>query len=232
VRTIDHDWISLLVQRDNGNLEPNGASIVSATLDDHLIGVSATRAASIAGIAPARLRRWEHYGLVAPSVREKVGSRSIRLYGFRELVDLLVVRELVRITNSVSRLRNVVDDLRQEYGHPWSELRWAYDAGELYWQHPDGSWAGDRDPGQTVLHGVIDLKLIEARVRASVDRDSSTIGRIEARRGVLGSKQVIAGTRTPVAAVREYIDAGYDDAAILEAYPHLSLDDVLVVRAS
>jgi uncharacterized protein (DUF433 family) len=205
---------------------------MAATMDDQLIGVSATRAASIAGIRPERLRRWEHYGLVSPSVADRVGGKSIRLYGFQQLVELLVVRELERITNNVRKLRRVVEDLRQEYSSPWSELRWAYDAGELYWQHPDGSWAGDRDPGQTVLYGVVDLKIIEARVRSSVRRDESTIGRTETRRGVLGSKQVIAGTRTPVAAVREYIDAGFGDEEILEAYPHLSSEDIDLVRSS
>ena len=201
-------------------------------LDDRLVGVSARRAASIAEISPVRLRRWEEYKLVGPSVTRGVGGKTVRLYGFQELVELLVVRELERITNDVRKLRRVMNDLRSEYASPWTELRWAYDGGELYWQHPDGSWAGDRDPGQTVLHGVIELTLIEAHVRRSVERNESTVGRIEKRRGVLGSKPVIAGTRTSVDAVREFIEAGYGDAEILRAYPHLEAKDIAAVRAS
>lgn len=200
-------------------------------LDDRLVGVSARRAASIAEITPVRLRRWETYELVGPSVTRGVGGKTVRLYGFQELVELLVVRELERITDDVRKLHRVMNDLRREYQSPWTELRWAYDGGELFWQHPDGSWAGDRDPGQTVLHGVIELKLIEARVRRSVQRSASTIGQIEKRRGVLGSKPVIAGTRTSVDAVREYIEAGFPDDEIIRAYPHLEAEDIAAVRA-
>lgn len=82
-----------------------------------------------------------------------------------------------------------------------------------------------------MLHGVIELKLIEARVRRSVQRSASTIGQIEKRRGVLGSKPVIAGTRTSVDAVREYIAAGFPDDEIIRAYPHLEAEDIAAVRA-
>lgn len=199
---------------------------------DDLIGVSARRAAAMADITEDRLRRWERYGLVSPEIVQQVGSKTVRLYGFRQLVELLVVRQLEGIPKDVRALRRLMDDLRREYDSPWTELRFAHDHGELYWMHPDGSWAGDRNPGQSVLTGVIDLKVIEARVRESVRRDPATVGRVEKRRGVLGSKPVIAGTRTPVSAVREFLAAGYDEGDILEAYPHLTADDIAAVRSA
>lgn len=201
-------------------------------LQDDLVGVSARRAAAIAAISHDRLRRWEKYGLVSPSVVSQVGGKTVRLYGFQQLVELLVVRELERVPTHVRKLRRVLKDLRIGYEHPWTELRFAHDAGELYWQHPDGSWAGDRAPNQQVLVETIDLKLIRATVRESVRRDPATVGRVEKRRNVLGSKLVIAGTRTPVSAVQEYIEAGYDNRDILVAYPHLSEEDISAVRAS
>lgn len=200
--------------------------------EDQLIGVSARRAAEIAGITPERLRKWESYDLVAPQIRQKIGGKVVRLYGFVELVELLVVRELERIPSDVRKLNRVLRDLRREYGSPWTELRWAHDSGELFWQHPDGSWAGDRKPTQMVMTGVVNLQVIQARVRESVRRDPSTVGRIERRRGVLSSKPVIAGTRTPVSAIEEYLAAGYDEDAILEAYPHITSEDIAAVRAS
>lgn len=199
---------------------------------DQLIGVSARRAADIAGITPERLRRWESYELVRPRVRRQLGSKVVRLYAFTELVELLVVRELEGLTSDVRKLRRVLEDLRREYSSPWTELRWAHDRGELYWQHPDGSWSGDSRPNQMVMTGILDLKLIRARVRESVRRDPATVGRIEKRRGVLASKPVIAGTRTPVSAIHEYLEAGYGDDAIIEAYPHLTLQDIEAARAS
>ncbi len=109
--------------------------------------------------------------MVRPNVRRQLGHKVVRLYGFTKLVELLVVRELAGIPSDVRKLRRVLDDLRSEYVSPWTELRWAQDQGELYWQHPDGTWSGDRRPNEMVMTGTLDLKLIRARVRESVKRD-------------------------------------------------------------
>lgn len=206
---------------------------MTVEIQDELIGVSAKRAAEIARITTGRLRRWEACGLVRPRVRRQLGGKTVRLYGFMELFELLIVRELEdAVPTHVRKLRRLLEDLRTSYEHPWSELRWAHDRGEIFWQHPDGTWSGERRPNQGVLVETIDLNVIRARVRRSVQRDPETYGQVVKRRGVLASTPVIAGTRTPVRAVREFIDAGYRDEQILAEYPHLTRADIAAARAS
>lgn len=50
--------------------------------------------------------------------------------------------------------------------------------------------------------------------------------RIEVNPKILGGKPVIKGTRIPVYLILELLSAGYDFKRIIEAYPHLTEDDI------
>ena len=63
-------------------------------------------------------------------------------------------------------------------------------------------------------------------------RDPAAVGQTEKRRGAMGSKELVAGTRVPVATIRRYLDRGVDVAEVLEAFPVLEREDVEAVRAS
>jgi uncharacterized protein (DUF433 family) len=84
-----------------------------------------------------------------------------------------------------------------------------------------------------VLHEVLDLELIRNQVRRAIGqpRDADSLGKVERRRKVLGSKPVLAGTRTPISAVMSYVKRGYSDTDILAALPHLTPADIQAVRA-
>ena len=87
------------------------------------------------------------------------------------------------------------------------------------------------DPGQIVLHEVLDLRPLREAVLNAGTRSDTERGRIERRRGVHGSKPVIAGTRIPVQSVRAYLDAGRSQEEVLAAYPSLTPEDIEAVRA-
>lgn len=55
-------------------------------------------------------------------------------------------------------------------------------------------------------------------------------GRVERRRGAMGSKPVLAGTRVPVDTVRRYLEAGRTVDQVLESFPTLTAADVEAVR--
>jgi uncharacterized protein (DUF433 family) len=83
-----------------------------------------------------------------------------------------------------------------------------------------------------VLTHLLDLDAIRIRVRSAAGRrDVSQAGRIERRRGVLGSKPVFAGTRIPVASVVAFLGAGRSVDEVLAAYPQLSPEDVEAARS-
>jgi uncharacterized protein (DUF433 family) len=55
-------------------------------------------------------------------------------------------------------------------------------------------------------------------------------GLVERARGRLGANEVFAGTRTPVAAVRAYLERGFSAADVLKEHPDLAPADVETAR--
>jgi uncharacterized protein (DUF433 family) len=110
-------------------------------------------------------------------------------------------------------------------------LAWGVSGHEVFVGYPDGSWVGDRRPDQGVLIETLDLEQIRGDARKSAQqRPADAIGVSEKRRGRMGSKEVFAGTRIPVAAVIEYIRRGASDQRILEGFPDLRADDITHAR--
>ena len=113
-----------------GEARESGASPVPAQgvlfaddlpeLDDE-IGYRGPTACRAAGITYRQLDYWARTGLLEPSVRAAGGSGTQRLYGFRDILVLKIVKRLldtgvslqqIRIAISVLRSRGV-DDLAQ-----------------------------------------------------------------------------------------------------------------------
>ena len=65
---------------------------------------------------------------------------TVRLYGFQDLLALLVVSELrTERDMSLQRIRRLVTHPRaRDYEAPLRELRFATAGREIYFQHPDG----------------------------------------------------------------------------------------------
>jgi uncharacterized protein (DUF433 family) len=197
---------------------------------EELVGMSAERAAALTGISTRRLKSWHQIGLVSPRVDAQLSPRTVvRLYGFDQLVELLVAHDIVQRGHSVRQVRSFVDVLRADHPKPLRQLRWAVEGDELFVQFPDGTWYGDRRPTQSVLAETIDLDEVRARVHEGLVRPGRP-GDVERRRGAMGGKPVFAGTRTPVAAVRTYLARGASDREILEAFPHLTKADIQTAR--
>lgn len=205
----------------------------SRKIDDSLFAFTETAATRLARVSKRQLRYWAETNLVRPSIASRIGPRTNpRLYSFDDLLALLVVAQL-REQFSLQHIRRVVKYLRVHgYERPLAELRFAIEADQIYFQHPDGSWESDRRPGQVVLSHVIALEPLRQRIRdtATAPRERALRGSTEQRRNVLGSKPVFAGTRTPVEALFPYLQRRYSTDRILEAFPHLSREDVALAR--
>jgi DNA-binding transcriptional MerR regulator len=65
-----------------------------------------------AGISYRQLDYWARTGLVEPSIRPASGSGSQRLYSFRDLVVLRVVKSLLEAGVSLQNIRKAIDTLR------------------------------------------------------------------------------------------------------------------------
>lgn len=197
-----------------------------------LLALTRDRAAALTGLSRRQLDYWDQTGLIRPTVAERVTpGRVVRLYEYQELMSLLVVSELRRRGVALQVIRRIVAHLRERgYSQPLTQLRYATDDSTVYFQHDDGSWESNLRADQVVLTEVVDLAPLAARLQAAGDRDPSTYGQFDRRRGALGSKPVIAGTRIPVETVRRYLDHGASVRDVLDAYPSLVPEDVEAVR--
>ncbi|MGC5016044.1 MerR family transcriptional regulator [Streptosporangium sp. DT93] len=76
------------------------------------LGYRGPTACSAAGITYRQLDYWARTGLVEPTVRAAHGSGSQRLYGFRDILVLKVVKRLLDTGVSLQQIRIAVQHLR------------------------------------------------------------------------------------------------------------------------
>lgn len=77
-------------------------------------GFTAQQATRLTGCTPHQLRYWDKVGLVEPSIQQTGGRPGKRrMYSFRDLVALRVVKSLLDNGMSVQRVRRAWDYLRR-----------------------------------------------------------------------------------------------------------------------
>lgn len=81
-------------------------------LDDSA-GYRGAVAARAAGISYRQLDYWARTELVEPTVRGAAGSGSQRLYGFRDILVLKLVKRLLDTGISLQQIRTAVNQLRE-----------------------------------------------------------------------------------------------------------------------
>src|SRR5438874_10918026 len=88
--------------------QPSDPSVEGA----EVIGYRGVMACHAAGITYRQLDYWARTGLVVPSVRGASGSGSQRLYSFKDVLVLKVVKRLLDAGVSLQNIRLAVDHLR------------------------------------------------------------------------------------------------------------------------
>lgn len=80
-------------------------------------GFTAEQACRYTSCTPHQLRYWDRVGLVRPSIQATGGRPGVRrLYSFRDLIELKVVRSLLDGGMSLQRVRRAYDYLRKKAG--------------------------------------------------------------------------------------------------------------------
>ena len=79
-------------------------------------------ACNLAGITYRQLDYWARTGLVSPEIRGAEGSGTQRLYSFRDLLMLKVVKKLLDAGISLQQIRTAIDHLRLRGVHDLSQV--------------------------------------------------------------------------------------------------------------
>ena len=75
---------------------------------------SGKSAADIVGITYRQLDYWARTGLISPSIAPAAGSGSRRLYSYRDLLELRVIKNLLDAGIKLESVRTVFDYLRTQ----------------------------------------------------------------------------------------------------------------------
>ncbi|GAB4079275.1 MerR family transcriptional regulator [Modestobacter muralis] len=101
-------------------------------IDSDVVGYRGPTACSAAGITYRQLDYWARTGLVAPSVRTATGSGTQRLYSFRDILVLKVVKRLLDTGVSLQNIRKAVDHLRTRGVKELSHITLLSDGATVY----------------------------------------------------------------------------------------------------
>ncbi|WP_374115992.1 MerR family transcriptional regulator [Kineococcus sp. TRM81007] len=99
---------------------------------DEEVGYRGLTACKAAGITYRQLDYWARTGLVEPSVRSATGSGSQRLYGFRDILVLKVVKRLLDTGVSLHQIRTAVTHLRERGVDDLAQITLMSDGASVY----------------------------------------------------------------------------------------------------
>jgi DNA-binding transcriptional MerR regulator len=117
-----------------GGRPSDGPGAASSGLDVDAVdtGYRGPTACSAAGITYRQLDYWARTGLVEPSVRGAHGSGSQRLYSFRDILVLKVVKRLLDTGISLQQIRAAVHHLRDHGTSDLAEITLMSDGVSVY----------------------------------------------------------------------------------------------------
>lgn len=117
---------------------PGAASFQAALFDGDFAPVPSDTgyrgpiAHRVAGITYRQLDYWARTGLVVPSIRDAEGSGTQRLYSFRDILLLRVVKRFLDVGISLQQVRKAIDHLRARGIDNLTELTLVSDGFSVY----------------------------------------------------------------------------------------------------
>ncbi len=109
-----------------------GGVLGNGGVEAEQIGYRGPTACAAAGITYRQLDYWARTGLVEPSVRPAYGSGSQRLYSFRDVVVLKIVKRFLDTGVSLQNIRTAVQHLRERGFRDLERLTLMSDGATVY----------------------------------------------------------------------------------------------------
>ncbi|HEY2793850.1 MAG TPA: MerR family transcriptional regulator [Micromonosporaceae bacterium] len=105
---------------------------VDETADEGELGYRGVTACNAVQISYRQLDYWARTGLVVPSVRDASGSGTQRLYSFRDMVVLKVVKRLLDAGVSLQNIRKAIEALRSRGAEDLAQITLISDGTTVY----------------------------------------------------------------------------------------------------
>ncbi len=142
-------------------------------LDDSA-GYRGTVAARAAGISYRQLDYWARTELVEPTIRGAAGSGSQRLYGFRDILVLKLVKRLLDTGISLQQIRTAIGQLRESGVNDLAQTTLMSDGASVYLCTSDDEVIDLVSRGQGVF-GIAVGKVLREVESSLVELDSTSV---------------------------------------------------------
>ncbi|MGO3146890.1 MAG: MerR family transcriptional regulator [Leucobacter sp.] len=156
-------------------------------------GFKGAVAARAAGISYRQLDYWARTGLVEPTVREASGSGSQRLYGFRDILVLKLVKRLLDTGISLQQIRTAVGQLHAAGVHDLSQTTLMSDGVSVYLCTSNDEVIDLVSRGQGVF-GIAVGKVLREVETSLVDLDDHRESSVGAQRDELAARRATRKT--------------------------------------
>jgi len=136
-RTGDTDVTAQTVAQQRSEAHAQ-AGVQGLLFDDDLspmpddVGFRGPTACAAAGITYRQLDYWARTGLVVPTVRAATGSGTQRLYGFRDVLMLKVIKRLLDAGVSLQQIRTAIAHLRDRGIDDLTQITLMSDGASVY----------------------------------------------------------------------------------------------------
>lgn len=183
----------------------------------------------LTGLTVRQLRHWDSSGFFTPSFAEENRKAAFsRVYSFLDIASLRVLGTLRKQEVSLQHLRQVSEKLSHLGAERWTKTTLYVLKKRVVFVEPETEQPREVVSGQYTfslrLMDVVDD--VQKDIDALRRRDDAMIGKIERNRWVAHNAYVIAGTRIPVSAIKDFHEAGYDVQKIQREYPDLTPKDI------
>ncbi|MDR7293291.1 DNA-binding transcriptional MerR regulator [Pseudoglutamicibacter albus] len=126
-RDVDHPDVGHVAPGSQGMLFDDDLPVL-----DEAAGYRGPTACKAAGITYRQLDYWARTGLVEPTVQTAAGSGSQRLYSFRDVLVLKVVKRLLDTGVSLQQIRTAVATLRERGVDDLAQITLMSDGASVY----------------------------------------------------------------------------------------------------
>ena len=123
--------MSIIEENQDGLFDAVQESLFDVGPSDE-VGYRVPIACQVAGITYRQLDYWARTGLVRPSIRGAKGSGSQRLYSFKDILVLKIVKRLLDTGISLQNIRLAVDKLRDRGVNDIAEITLVSDGTTVY----------------------------------------------------------------------------------------------------
>ncbi len=198
---------------------------------DNIIGAfSEEHVERLTGLTVVQLRYWDRTKFFVPSYADENRRLAFsRIYSFKDVVSLRTLSVLRKQYNvPLQHLRKVAERLRHLKNDMWIKTSLYVLSKKVVFADPDSKKFREVVSGQYVIG--IPLKTIISDTKRDIsklrERPSEKVGQIERTRYINHNTWVIAGTRIPTSAIRQFKESGYTVARIIQEYPDLKPEDI------